>query len=154
MKKLNNLFSPLKEMFSSETEKPETPFVPFPEAEKAVNQPEQQQSAFKLCFLEIQALLDSGNLDKNEITQKLEELNSLHEKRVNGFKEIIKRQTEFHRNKKSEQAEKSKRKSEIILEQQKEIKMLKECIDIYKNLEIRYTETVKKLDALNSKDKK
>ncbi len=126
--------------------------IRFPEAEEVLNEEESEQSPIHQWFLEVRQKTETKPDEWLNIKlTELEELLKIYDIRVAKYKGIIKLVNKSQREKTIHIVEKSKRKSARIKELEAEVKQLKEGINIYKNLEARYTKAMSELQAMQSR---
>ena len=153
MDNFNNIIKTVSNGFLGKNVK-ETPLEshiePLQEVEDAINQIEPQQSEFTLCAQKIASLINNKTGPLENILPLLDELTSIHNKRINGLKHILQTQKDFHKNGNGLIKEKNKQKTELIKAQQEEIKNLKDSILVFEKLQAKYMEASNKIIELNT----
>ena len=98
----------------------------------------------------IASLINNKTEPIEKIFPLLDELTTIHNKRINGFKHILQTQKDFHKNGNGLIKEKNKQKTELIKAQQEEIKNLKDSILAFEKLQAKYMEASNKIIELNA----
>lgn len=153
MANFNNIIKTVSNGFLGKNVK-ETPtestIEPLQEVEDAINQIEPQQSEFTLCAAKIASLINHKTELIDNVLPLLNELTAIHNKRISGFKHILQTQKDFHKNGNGLIKEKNKQKTELIKAQQEEIKNLKDSIQVFEKLQVKYMEASNKIVELNA----
>lgn len=152
MNNFNNILKTVANNFSGKNEKEihiESTIEPLQEVEDAINHIEPQQSEFTLCAQKIASLINNKTEPLENILPLLDELNSIHNKRINGFKHILQTQKDFHKNGNGLIKEKNKQKTELVKAQQEEIKNLKDSLQVFEKLQAKYMDATNKIIELN-----
>lgn len=110
-----------------------------------------QVSEFTMCLNSISELIRLNEYNPTVLLSKLAELDMIHQKRMNGFKRIIKGQKEFHNSNNKQVKQSDKEKNALIRELQTEVQNLKDALFVYSNIELKYADAVKQLSALKNK---
>ena len=143
-----NIITKLKKFFFSSESEEEKDFkkvltLEFTEVNKFLEKQEQQQTTFNICALELKQLIE--HKDSEQAIRKLAELTQIHDKKTQNYKDIIKRQSDFHKTNNQKVVDKSKRKSQLIKEKEAAITELNQVILIYRKVEIKLADALREI---------
>ena len=151
-----SVINKIKQKLSSSETKEETEDVildkvlnsEFTEVGKVEAEQEPTESPLKICITELKQLIESGN-NESAISKfaELEIITTGYDKKIQNYKNIIKSQTDFHKNNNKELVEKSKRKTQQLKEKDVTINELKEGLAIYRLIEMKYNKALKELES-------
>ena len=147
LKKIKENLSPTK-VKDDEKEFEQTLTANFAEAQNIIEQPDDKQTPAQIWIEQTKQLIVAiNNQDFNDKLTELEAILTTYDKKIANYKGIIKKQSDFHKTNNQNIIDKSKRKSALIQEKDKELKQLNEAISIYKNIELRYHKILKELQS-------